>query len=216
MITGGKKTDEPKHGEYNPYAPPSANPAHQLVGGTGNAEARRMELAPVESLAKAIGWYNLLLGIWPLTSLIDNARFVILHPLDRIPALWILRVVINAATLLLCLAALCFFLKQKRISLLLEFAMVLGWTAAFFFHRIFATPRDTLGYLIWEALLYALLVLPVAELIRLRNSPVFSPQYAVLVADTRHIKVKAKLPRRITIGMIMMLVVLVVVAGFVH
>ena len=78
--------------------------------------------------------------------------------------------VVNGVTLLLCLAALRYFLRQKRILLVLEAALVSVWTVAFFFHRIFATPTDTLGYAIWEALLYAFLVLPFVRAIWLRRT----------------------------------------------
>jgi hypothetical protein len=182
------------------------------------AEARRMQLAPVEAYAKAVGRYHLIFGIWPVVALCDDARFAflypqVLHPNDRSTVLWVVRATTHAVTLVLWLAALRHFWKQKRISLPLEAAMISFWTVMFFFHRIFGTPKDTISYAIAEVLLYVLVVLPLVELGVHRNSPVFSQDYADLVSRTQHIRVKAKLPVRLKIGMAILFVIYVILAA---
>jgi hypothetical protein len=187
------------------------------VTGEADPEALRRKLAPLESLAKAVGIVCIIYAIFDGSLAVYHGGWVTLarfgaisspwpfHRSDAISAIWLASVVaVTGFTAGYGLRNLrrwsLWTVGALTLAILLQFAV-----QAYIDYRERGNSMSALTMLV----LGAMLLIPLTALWGLDLRGVLSKDYGRVVADTPHVQVRAKLPLALKCTMALMLVVLI-------
>jgi hypothetical protein len=195
----------------NPYAPPRA-PASEPAMDDGSAEATRRKLAPIEAFAKAVGILGLVYAVYDAFVIVYYGVWAINARTGLVSTAWpsfrpagILAIASAPFVTVSGLIA-WYCLRQLRS----QTTWILGiFAGALLLQFVLAALNDyqrdepTAG--VMTLALGAALLVPVAVLWATDLSLILSNEYRQVVAETRPIRVKAKLPFVVKCGMFVLL-----------
>lgn len=199
--------------ESNPFAPPQSDLSDHWGIGDPQAEALRRVHIQEESYVKALAIVNFVYVFW-FGAVAANLEWILFaHLRGGVSAPWIVRPgyvamqVVSCGLPIFALGAALGFFRRRSWALRFELLTALCLLLSFALDPLIrSTPTSALLFIASTALVAALAA-PMLNVWDLRRSAVFTPEYALAVAATPHIKARPKLSVGLTLSTVVLFLV---------